>query len=836
MTGDNKMNTENYDFLKTEIKLNGVAPFLLSKIAKKGKKVSHALLVYKIIEDQNNDIAYLLVYDSNYPYGKEKYFSQFHEAFSYIKYDLNSCKLSYEDYTKFLPLVEKISYLNSYGYNFANKGVKKDTMSESAKWKIFKEAFDWKDIDSVTQEKLFDTWVNNGKNWWEGNCFGMSVSSLMEYMYPEYDNFLEHKKEKTLYDFDEPSVSGIGGSLIPTNPWNGINAIDTVLEHILKFQIMTNSQTVQEKLSISDDKIEEYNPINVVMKLKSCPEKYVLGIVNSKTEKNHAVVPYKVEEQDDGYKIYIYDPNSPDYDDEWPNKTWIEAREGKWELFKEIVPWINYESKSEGDLLIPWSIEKIYNSKTLLKPAVPLAEGDYPVYHFCGSADFSLVDSQGRITGVKNGELIDEIPQVHRKYNFIDSNGAESEYQPQTYYVSDDTKLIATIEGTDDGTYSLTKFGPGYFADIFDVSISNGVTDSIDFSSDSAKLSFFENQEPKTYNFTLNKNINGASQTFTAIDIPTTAGQNHQYTVDWDVLSQGGEGTTLKIDLDGDGDFEETIITGDTFQPSEALEADDEPKQSTYTAPSGGGGLPQSLSISGSSIGTSAIRENTTTISWRTSQFSTSRVIYSSEDEIHNFDLDSSLNYGYAHSTEKCSTKATGHHITLYDLYPGTTYYYRCISASSPDVISREYKFTTLGEKPPLAQEASESEKEKEKEKEVSSSPSSAGEIALLEEKTDIETEQEASIKEEEIFTDVEEIVEKREIEEKPEGTEKIAIEPSPIPLRKIPQGNLLASLSAAFGEISHSTFFTVLLIMCLMGLIFVGIREWRLFQKKRKK
>ena len=53
--------------------------------------------------------------------------------------------------------------------------------------------------------------------------------------------------------------------------------------------------------------------------------------------------------------------------------------------------------------------------------------------------------------------------------------------------------------------------------------------------------------------------------TFTATDIPILSGAIHQYTIDWDVLSQGGEGVTVQMDFDGDGTFELTITTGSTF-------------------------------------------------------------------------------------------------------------------------------------------------------------------------------------------------------------------------------------------------------------------------------
>jgi parallel beta-helix repeat protein len=48
---------------------------------------------------------------------------------------------------------------------------------------------------------------------------------------------------------------------------------------------------------------------------------------------------------------------------------------------------------------------------------------------------------------------------------------------------------------------------------------------------------------------------------FMASDIPTSAGAVHQYTIDWDTLSQGGEGVTVLVDSNGDGIFERTLIS-----------------------------------------------------------------------------------------------------------------------------------------------------------------------------------------------------------------------------------------------------------------------------------
>lgn len=46
-------------------------------------------------------------------------------------------------------------------------------------------------------------------------------------------------------------------------------------------------------------------------------------------------------------------------------------------------------------------------------------------------------------------------------------------------------------------------------------------------------------------------------------EIPTSQGVIHDYTLDWDVVSEGGEDITMKIDSDGDGTFEEIKKLGE---------------------------------------------------------------------------------------------------------------------------------------------------------------------------------------------------------------------------------------------------------------------------------
>jgi hypothetical protein len=63
----------------------------------------------------------------------------------------------------------------------------------------------------------------------------------------------------------------------------------------------------------------------------------------------------------------------------------------------------------------------------------------------------------------------------------------------------------------------------------------------------------------------------GVNTMFVASDIPTSPGERHKYIVDWAGLSQGGEGVTIEVDLNGDGIFEYTFTSDSELTQSEFL-------------------------------------------------------------------------------------------------------------------------------------------------------------------------------------------------------------------------------------------------------------------------
>lgn len=105
--------------------------------------------------------------------------------------------------------------------------------------------------------------------------------------------------------------------------------------------------------------------------------------------------------------------------------------------------------------------------------------------------------------------------------------------------------------------------------------------------------------------------------------------------------------------------------------------------------------IPPTISAEASSSAT----ETSITITWTTDQPSTSRVVYDIVSHagagLSGYPTDGSSNYGYAYSTVENSTLVKNHSVTITGLTAGTTYFYRTISAGSPEKQGSEYSFKT---------------------------------------------------------------------------------------------------------------------------------------------
>ena len=95
-----------------------------------------------------------------------------------------------------------------------------------------------------------------------------------------------------------------------------------------------------------------------------------------------------------------------------------------------------------------------------------------------------------------------------------------------------------------------------------------------------------------------------------------------------------------------------------------------------------------------SSINTGSIISDGVVINWVSDDLTSSRVIF---DTVSHSTLGSAPNYGYANSTDTkdINPKVLNHSVTLSGLTAGTKYFYRVISAGSPEGVSEELSFTT---------------------------------------------------------------------------------------------------------------------------------------------
>jgi len=122
--------------------------------------------------------------------------------------------------------------------------------------------------------------------------------------------------------------------------------------------------------------------------------------------------------------------------------------------------------------------------------------------------ELRVYDSLGNVTGLIDGKVVEKIPDsVYNKEN----------HSVVIFDPLDIDSYRYEVVGTDEGIYDLT-------------------------------ITSVEDKE---------------AITFSAVDIPTYIEENHQYSIDWQALSQGEKGVTLRIDADGDGEFEQ-IITSDS--------------------------------------------------------------------------------------------------------------------------------------------------------------------------------------------------------------------------------------------------------------------------------
>ena len=75
------------------------------------------------------------------------------------------------------------------------------------------------------------------------------------------------------------------------------------------------------------------------------------------------------------------------------------------------------------------------------------------------------------------------------------------------------------------------------------------------------------------YSLTVSRVVGDETLVFHAAEIPVSAGEKHQYVIDWEALSRGKNGVEIKIDSDGDGKFDKTAFVGNELDGGKFLSA-----------------------------------------------------------------------------------------------------------------------------------------------------------------------------------------------------------------------------------------------------------------------
>ena len=309
-----------------------------------------------------------------------------------------------------------------------------------------------------------DAYSFSNNIWPEGKCFGMAASSVF------------------YFTGEESLPSGFDSTYSLTD----VDAQPT----IDKYQNSTEYNSIRNwwYKGTQDNKMstKEYEKLRENIE-KGEPMLFFMSKESGNGKVSHVVLAYRIVEDISRSYILIYDNN-------WP----LEFNLGYYSGY----PYIVY-NRATGDL---W-----YEDYSIFKPTT--AAPWWRAIKLWSPAELRVYDSKGRVTGLVNGEVKNEIPS--------------SNYD-------EERKTVKILFPLDSYVYEVVALEEG------------------------------------AYGLEVTNVEGGESSAFTAIDITTTSETVHQYTVDWDALSEGEEGITVHVDSDGDGEFEDTFtcdeeLTNDEF-------------------------------------------------------------------------------------------------------------------------------------------------------------------------------------------------------------------------------------------------------------------------------
>jgi PKD repeat protein len=213
--------------------------------------------------------------------------------------------------------------------------------------------------------------------------------------------------------------------------------------------------------------------------------------------------------------------------DEEPDAAWNEAsRLANLVVKEEVLPatkwyfeelWLKYKDYGQPYVGLLTSVREDIRAKVkeLLLSALEKYKNELPNRkraNIASIAELRVYDVQGRVTGLVNGEVREEIP------NSVYNN---------------DTRMVEIFLPADQYTYEVVG------------------------------------KAEEMYGLEIVSIENGESIIFNAVDIPISTNVVHRYIIDWSTLSAGGEGVILQIDSNGDGIFEKSLTSDNELNHDE---------------------------------------------------------------------------------------------------------------------------------------------------------------------------------------------------------------------------------------------------------------------------
>ncbi len=433
------------------------------------------------------------------------------------------------------------------------------------KWKIFNNVFNIPDerrrVDSFIWIWLNWTWAFQ---WW--NCFWMSLSAMAKYRW--YNDFL-NKYAKWLNDniwtwtiwekIQEPNTK-------PTNISYNKNLWDIDndnLKWILALQIYQYWKDIKDLQRRFDKK--KNNWMNVVKEFKNNPDKnYILLIQWKKTENSeeqwHAVVPYRLEKENDYYKLYIWDNNYP-----YPNviekdKNLKDTKRSAYKQYIKINKDWSWNYKRIDDIwkitTIIWLID-IDNLVSLPKQTrVVWTDENEIKYGLDWEGNIYLEDENGNITWYKDWETLEQIPwtEVYKEVWIVKWQQIKNIYKQ--IYIPDTTKLDVSklkikIQSTKNETYNLNVISKDFFTYFQNIETNSWDLDEFKITREDIQVNFDKN---KTWDYDLLVDNFKDNWTWTVF-IPQvkTIDTLHEYQINWDkVVTDEKWAITYKLDTNND--------------------------------------------------------------------------------------------------------------------------------------------------------------------------------------------------------------------------------------------------------------------------------------------